>query len=377
MRKKYYRLNRNSLSTLFEALQTEGFSLFGPCRTGPAIEWQPINSLSDLPVGWTHDASPASYHLQPRTDQAHFGFWTGPDGLKKYLHPARATVSRAERLNGNGAFRIIDTPSPAPKRAFIGARACDLAALAIQDRVLLGDRYADDIYRANRQHVFLVAVHCTSSAPTCFCASVNAGPQARAGFDIALHERLDQPAPEYLAEAGSAAGVVLLDRINAPAAPADWPRQLAEATAAAGIAQVRRVDLASAPETIEQSFDHSRWELTGQRCLACGNCTSVCPTCFCVSFEDRTSLDLQTAERSRTWDSCFTQNFTYIHGGSIRLSPKSRYRHWLSHKLARWQQQFGTPGCVGCGRCIVWCPAAIDIAEEFNALLPAASTPAS
>lgn len=378
MRKKYYRLDRLSLSKLLEALQSEGFSLFGPVRSGPAIQWQPIQTPGDLPAGWSHDSAPASYHLRPRSDQALFGHWTGPDGLKKYLHPANSAVCHAERLEGNGAFRVVESAPPPVRRAFIGARACDLAAVAIQDRVLLGDRYPDDVYRANRQNAFFVAVHCTSSAPTCFCASVSAGPRALSGFDIALHERLDDQAdPEYLAEAGSAAGSAMLERISPPPAPPEWPQQLASASSAAAQAQLRRIDISSAPELVERAFDHPRWELTAQRCLACGNCTSVCPTCFCVTYEDRTSLDLQTAERFRTWDSCFTQSFTYIHGGSIRLSPKSRYRHWLGHKLARWQQQFGTPGCVGCGRCIAWCPAAIDITEEFNALQPAHPTPTS
>ena len=259
----------------------------------------------------------------------------------------------------------------AKKRAFLGVRACDLAGVAALDRALLADRYVDDIYKANRSQAFLIAVHCQESAATCFCASMNCGPQARSGFDIALGER---PDGEFLAEAGSAEGLQVLESSGAALAPPEWAKQVAEACARAGAAQQRKLNAAAAPAVIDQSFDHPRWEATAGRCLSCGNCTSVCPTCFCVNFEERSSLDRHTAERLRVWDSCFTQSFTYIHGGSIRMTPKSRYRQWLSHKLARWQMQFGVSGCTGCGRCITWCPAGIDICEEFAALEAAPST---
>ena len=105
-----------------------------------------------------------------------------------------------------------------------------------------------------------------------------------------------------------------------------------------------------------------------ERCLACGSCTSVCPTCFCVTTEDFTDLAAGLSRRVRRWDSCFSVDFTYIHGGNVRTSIAARYRQWLTHKLGSWHEQFGTPGCVGCGRCITWCPAGIDITEEAGVL---------
>ena len=366
MRRKLFRMDRASLAALADLLQQDGYQLFGPTVCDHAIQWGPIQSIDDLPCGWTADSNSASYRLRPRPDHALFGYWTGPDSLKKILHPAHARLLRAER--DNGSFRILEDPPVAAKRAFLGVRACDLAAVAALDRVLLDDRYSDEYYRANRQSAFFIAVHCTSSAPTCFCASTGTGPQAQSLFDIALHERLDGPQPEYFAEPGTPAGASFLEKTGAPPAPPEWARELASACQEAAAAQQRRVDLSHAAEVVERGFESPQWDTVARRCLACGNCTSACPTCFCISFEDRSSLDLSTAERHRVWDSCFTQNFTYIHGGSIRLSTRSRYRHWLGHKLARWQQQFGTPGCVGCGRCIAWCPAGIDITQEFQAL---------
>ena len=116
------------------------------------------------------------------------------------------------------------------------------------------------------------------------------------------------------------------------------------------------------------NLEHPRWEEVAGRCLTCGNCTMVCPTCFCTSVEDTSDLAGVSAERSRRWDSCFTMDFSYIHGGSVRASPKSRYRQWMTHKLATWWDQFGSSGCVGCGRCITWCPVGIDITEEVRAI---------
>lgn len=366
MAKTYYRLDRAALASLADLLQQDGYQIFGPQVRKNAIQWAPLETLDALPSGWTADSNSASYRLRRRSDQALFGYWTGPDSLKRILHPPQARLLHTER--DNGTFRILEDRPAATRRAFLGVRACDLAAVAALDRVLLEDRFQDEFYRANREQAFFIAVHCTSTAPTCFCASTGSGPQARSLYDIALHERLGEGPPEYLAEAGTAAGAAFLERTGAPPAPPEWPRELDQACQQAAAAQTRRVDLSHATEVVERNFDSPRWSKVAQRCLACGNCTSSCPTCFCINFEDRSSLDLQGAERHRVWDSCFTQNFTYIHGGSIRLTTKSRYRHWLGHKLARWQAQFGMPGCTGCGRCITWCPAGIDITEEYNAL---------
>jgi ferredoxin len=94
----------------------------------------------------------------------------------------------------------------------------------------------------------------------------------------------------------------------------------------------------------------------------------ACPTCFCTTVDDVTDLTGSQAVRSRRWDSCFSMDFSYIHGGSVRSSGASRYRQWLTHKLASWQDQFGASGCVGCGRCITWCPVGIDLTEEVEAI---------
>lgn len=375
MRKKSYRLDEKGLDALIARLREQGYQVYGPKVEDSALHWRPIAGCADLPRGWTQELAPGRARLDPDNSAALFHHWTCAEGLKAVLHLPLVRIMAARR--DNGAFRILDNPPPAAKCAFLGVRPCDLAALAVLDRVLLGDRYADDIYRARRQGAFLVAIHCQKSAPTCFCASMGSGPRARSGFDIALSEFAEGDAPEYFAEAGSAAGLDLLEACGAAPAPPDWSRTVEEGCARAAAAQTRRLDAHAAPQLIDALFDSPHWDHVAKRCLACGNCTSVCPTCFCVNYEDRTSIDGREAERWRLWDSCFTQSFTYIHGGSVRSSVKARYRHWLSHKLGRWQAQFGTPGCTGCGRCIVWCPVGIDITEEFRQLQLSAAAAAS
>jgi len=256
-------------------------------------------------------------------------------------------------------------------------RACELHAIAIQDRVFLGGRHPDPQYAGRREGAFIVAVNCAEPAGTCFCASMDAGPRAADGFDIALTELLDDDGHRFLAQAGSARGTEILRETEArPAAAADTGAAdaVSERAAASMGRAMPELDLR---ELLYDNYGHARWDDVAARCLSCGNCTMVCPTCFCFSVEDVSGLAAATeaagteaagTELHRSWDSCFTLDHSYLHGGPVRVSVRSRYRQWMTHKLATWQDQFGTSGCVGCGRCITWCPAGIDITEEVAAI---------
>jgi Fe-S-cluster-containing hydrogenase component 2 len=193
------------------------------------------------------------------------------------------------------------------------------------------------------------------------------GPRARTGFDLALTELLEREGHRFLVEVGSERGAeVLADVPHAPAT-AEETAAAEAATAAAARRQERSLDQACLPEVLRRCFDHPRWDDVAARCLACANCTMVCPTCFCTTVDDATDVRGQHAERWRRWDSCFVLSVSFIHRGSVRTSGKSRYRQWMMHKLATWIEQYGTSGCVGCGRCITWCPVGIDITEEARA----------
>lgn len=359
-------LGLDSISGLIQILKKRGYEVIGPMVREGAIVYGPVQDIGDLPQGWTAEQSPGQYRLRRRDDEALFGYATPVYGLKRFLHPPEVRLFQAERQNGE--FLILENNSPPPQFAFLGVRACDLAAVAKLDRVLIRDRYADSIYRGRREAAFVVAVTCTDPAATCFCASMGTGPTPQTGYDILLTEFPEPGNHTFVAQAGSERGAEVLSELGGAKAPGSTVKKAHQTAAQATSRLIKSLDTNGLKEALYEAFEHPRWEQTAARCLACANCTMVCPTCFCVTVEDASDVTLRHAERWRRWDSCFTQNFSYIHGGSVRLSPKSRYRQWITHKLATWQDQFGESGCVGCGRCITWCPAGIDITEEAAAI---------
>jgi ferredoxin len=254
-----------------------------------------------------------------------------------------------------------------PPYAVLGIRSCDLHALAIHDRVLRDRTYPDEHYAARRKDAFLVTVDCSDPSGTCFCVSMGTGPRADAGYDLALTELLDGR-HTFLARAGSERGAVVLDQLPSQAAEPHDVEAADGVTEHARQRMGRTMDTTDIRTLLYENADHARWDDVASRCLSCGNCTMVCPTCFCTSAEDHTSLAGDETEHWRIWDSCFSTDFTFMHGGSVRSSPKARYRQWMTHKLASWIDQFGTSGCVGCGRCLTWCPVGIDITEEVAAI---------
>jgi sulfhydrogenase subunit beta (sulfur reductase) len=360
-------LRANQIGRMIEVLLRRGYDVVGPTVRDGAIVYDRIGSPEQLPTGWTDLQEPGHYRLMSRGDEALFGYAVGPQSWKKYLHPANVRLCSAERQEKT--FRILNNETqPKHPFAFLGVRACELAAIAVQDRVLLQDKFRDPTYAHRSADKFIVAVQCTRAAETCFCASMGTGPQVTSGCDLVLTELLGDKEHRFLVECGSDHGAEVLAELEVSPASEEDRQQMEAGIKEAASQQKRRIDNNGIKDLLYQNFDHPRWDQIAQRCLACANCTMVCPTCFCTTVEDVSDLSGDHAERWRRWDSCFTLSFSYIHGGSIRASAKARYRQWMTHKLASWIDQFGTSGCVGCGRCITWCPVGIDITEEVRAI---------
>ncbi len=349
-------LSHAGLDALIAALAVDR-QVIGPVRRDGAVVYEPVSSVADLPRGWVDDQAGGTYRMRREGDRL-FGYTVGPSSWKRFLHPPKQVLWRA----GDGAI----TPEPIAKErfAFLGVRGCELAAIAVQDKVFLDGPYRDPHYAARRAAAFIVAVNCTRAGGTCFCVSMETGPKAAPGYDIALTEI----GGELLAEAGSDAGGMILSAVpTRPATQADLD------AAAAGIAGAeaqmgRAINTEGLADLLTDNPDHPRWDVVADRCLNCANCTMVCPTCFCTTVDEVSALDSDATTRESRWASCFTTEFSYVHGGAVRPGAKSRYRQWMTHKLGSWWDQFDMSGCTGCGRCVTWCPVGIDITEEAAAI---------
>jgi ferredoxin len=351
------------LQHLLDALAQRGFLCVGPKLRDGAIVYEKTTSAGDFPTGVRDDQIPGRYRVTQAGDSRRFAWANGPQALKPLFFAPREVLWRAERQPDGRLIFAAAQPETKPI-AIIGARACDLAALALQDQHFLRGAYPDPYYAKRREALFVVAVNCSHPAATCFCASTGDGPRATRGFDVALSELDDG----FVAGSGSERGMALLAELTLALAT---PEQIASAerqSDAAVAAQTRALPGRNLRNALFANLEHPRWNDVAERCLSCGNCTSVCPTCFCHGEADHAQLDGNASEHTREWDSCFTRGHSYIHGMTIRADTRLRYRQWLTHKLGSWHEQYGRSGCVGCGRCIAWCPVGIDITEEAQAI---------
>jgi sulfhydrogenase subunit beta (sulfur reductase) len=358
-------VDADGLPALFEALRGRGYTVVGPTVRDGAIVVAELASVAELPFGWGVETEAGRYRLRERPDTAAFGHSAGPQSWKSVLHPARARLWSADRATGSVEAGEAAAP---PRYALLGVRPCDVRAVGILDQVLTGGRHADAVYRGRRDGAFIIAVECTEPGATCFCTSMGCGPGAESGFDLAMTELVDAEGHRFVVRAGTPDGADVLADVPSRAADEATIRRAGTAVDEAADHMGRTMPTRGLPELLADSRESPHWDDVASRCLTCGNCTMVCPTCFCTTTEDVTDLTGDHAERWRVWDSCYALDFSYLHGGSVRTSGQSRYRQWISHKLGTWHDQFGSSGCVGCGRCIVWCPAGIDITQEVAAL---------
>jgi len=360
------KLNAQSFPQLFTALKTKGYTLIAPVHRGGVITYDEVESSDELPVGWTDQQSPSTYRISKDTKGRFFGFHTAPQSWKRFLYSPQTSLFRVKKTGKS--VDIQENLNERPKYAFIGVRPCELNAILIQDLVFNSEKYGEREYKARRKDLFIAAVNCTEPAENCFCSSLKTGPKAKSNFDLALTEVLTKGEHYFIIEVGSEIGEAIIRQTDSSEASEQEAADSAKLVRHAGNKMKKSIEISDLPKLLSDNLDHPHWDNIARRCLSCGNCTMVCPTCFCSSVEDVTDLSGNEAERLRKWDSCFTMDFSKVAGGNFRITPKSRYRQWLTHKFSSWMDQFGVLGCVGCGRCITWCPVGIDITAEINSL---------
>ena len=370
----YVRVEKPALQAILDRLRELGYHVVGPTVADGAIVYADLTSIDELPVGISDAQDAATYRLHRNGGGAYFDYVVGPHSLKDYLFPPRATLLECQRHGTDWEMRVPELPSQ--PLAILGPRSCDLHALAMQDRIFLGDRFVNPDYEARRKGLFVLAINCGRAASTCFCTSMGTGPAVSSGFDLALTELPGH----FVLEVGTELG-------GRVAAAAPWvpcsTREIAEAQAVPRKAEIemeerrrpmsgqphgRYLDTSGLHDLLLNNLDHDHWDEVADRCLACGNCTMVCPTCFCCSVQEVADLTGSHVRRERFWDTCFNADHSYMNSGTVRKLTRARYRQWLTHKLATWIDQFGSSGCVGCGRCITWCPVGIDLTAEVAAI---------
>jgi sulfhydrogenase subunit beta (sulfur reductase) len=359
-----YLLERADFPGLLSALHGAGYRIVGPTVRDGAIVYGDLREEGDLPIGWTDRQEAGHYRLERRADAALFGYNVGPHSWKKYLFPSRERLWTAHRTDGSFAVQV--EPVEETPLAFLGVRACELAAMNVSDHVF--GKAGDPSYRERRRRILRIAVQCGQAGATCFCVSMGTGPGVAPGHDLALTEVLQPGRHFFVVEVGSAAGAAVLDGLRLRPASSEDEHTAQEIVRRTATSMKRTMDPDGLRDLLVGNPEHPRWEIVARRCLSCTNCTMACPTCFCQTTEEVPELSGEKVERWRRWDSCFNSGFSSVHGTSVRQSTAGRYRQWLTHKLGTWHDQFGESGCVGCGRCITWCPVGIDITEEVAAI---------
>lgn len=352
---------------LFSLVKKAGYKLLGPRLHNGVIIYDELQSAKDLPIGWTDEQDPGKYRLKRRNDKAYFGYHLGPHSWKKYLFPSKEKSWSAKKDKDGHLFFEEGDPID-EKMAFIGVRACEIQGIAVLDKVYNTKIATNERYKKRRENIFIMAVNCTTAVNTCFCASMQSGPVVKKGYDLALTEVINETSHYFLLQIGSERGRKICEPLDLHAATkedCDFARRCVEKTIEH---MIRKVDNANIHKILMDSWESQQWNEVAKRCINCTNCTMSCPTCFCSTTEDRVSVDAAQSERVTCWESCFTLSHSYVHGGSVRTSASSRYRQWLTHKFGTWWDQFGLSGCIGCGRCITWCPVGIDVTEELAKL---------
>ncbi|MDH5301939.1 MAG: 4Fe-4S dicluster domain-containing protein [Gammaproteobacteria bacterium] len=340
-------------------LSLQGYDCIGPTLNDGAVVYRPVTHVDQFPLGIFDVQAAGEYRYEQSSASARqFSWANGAQCLKPLVFKPREVLWQSIRTDSALSFdSVLSNVRPT---AVIGVRACDLAALALSDAHFLHGEVCDQHYKERREKLLLIAVNCTHPSANCFCASTGDGPTVVKGADLVLDE-LDEG---FAVSVFSQIGEQLIEKLTVDSLTSDQHQSISMQRASAVTAQSRSVPFMKGK--LSALAAHTKWQEIAQQCLSCGNCTAVCPSCFCHSQTSQVSLDLEHVEQSRQWDSCFNTDHSYIHGFVVRAETSHRYRQWLTHKFDYWHEQYGRSGCTGCGRCITWCPVGIDVTKLLN-----------
>ena len=356
-------LTHQHFQQLIDALLADAWTCIGPVVRNDVIEFHEFTHVDELPRGVEDRQSPGHYELIQAEHNRYFSWASTSQTVKPLTFAPYEPLWRCSRSDtGELVFETHQHEPPAI--AVLGIHACDLAALKLQRQHFVDKAPPDDAFKARDDRLFIIAVECSHAADTCFCASTGDGPNVRDGYDIVLHELDDG----FLVRSGSKRGDAILDNCTLQDIRDLQMAQAAKQTETVIQRQQRSLPAGDVPQRLMHNLQHSHWHDIAQRCLACGNCTAVCPTCFCHQQHDDYDITAGTSTHSREWSSCFTHDHGYLAGFNLRSQIDHRYRQWLTHKFASWHDQYGRSGCTGCGRCITWCPVGIDVTRELAVL---------
>ena len=244
------------------------------------------------------------------------------------------------------------------KTVIFGTRPCDAHALLIVDKLFLSET-EDPFYLSKRKSTLIISRACSAALDTCFCTSMGGGPCSSLGSDILVHEVGDS----YLFEGVSDTGLAFLDGFaDAFSEPTQEHREARDLAAAEIERKMPRIPTDGISEKLGRIAESGFWDTIHQSCLSCGVCTYLCPTCHCFAFHDEQTED--THRRVRSWDTCQYPLFTQeASGHNPRPTTKKKIRQRMMHKFNYFVTNSGAIACVGCGRCVTYCPVNIDIRE--------------
>ena len=279
---------------------------------------------------------------------------------KKYLFPPRETLFQWVE----GAGYVPFTDGLEKRIILFGVHACDIYAVNILDEVF-GGKYDDPYYRARRKNIAIIGIDCWPDEH-CFCRSMRAD-FVEHGFDLFLAEQGDH----YLTFVGTALGddmVLATGPLFKDVTPEDIDEYKLRSSKKRESFKLH-VEIRDLPEIFEMEYRSENWTELGEKCLSCGSCSMVCPTCYCYDVADDTQLGSREGKRNRSWDSCLFATHALVAGGeNFRKGRASRVKFRFYHKQRGFVAEYGRPSCVGCGRCIEACPVKIDITEVINQL---------